>query len=566
MRVRRASTHARRPSARIVALAAVSVLAVFAAMPDAIAGQPSRSALTAHAGATASGSGIRVANLSIASVDPSAADSVAGLPKTATTSGRLVAHLRRSAVDPFSMVGVTWDHDGATGTMTVEVRTKTAGAWTGWTQLDTDADGGPVTTANDASFRDGTEPEWVGRSTGVEVAVYGHQVAPTGLKVSAIDPGRSPAGLAAAESKSGGQVTGKPGSFPRIPKVVTRKQWGADESLGDECWDPKYGHTFKAVVVHHTAGSNDYTRKESAAIVRGVYAYHTQSRGWCDIGYNFLIDRFGTVYEGRDGGIRKPVRGAHAGDYNVNTTGISLMGNFDLVKPTPAMRQSLISLIAWRLGTAYHHAYGKPFVFDHRISRISGHRDVMPTACPGQYVYDWLPRLRVLVNQRLGKWSSPIERAWQRAGGKDSALGPVRMGELGGDGGHRTVFQHGRMYLGANGLHTLFSGAILDRFIAMGDVASDLGYPTTNARPVGAGPGRAVFFEGGRIYWSKRTGAQPLRAGAILHKYRLLKGAVGKLGFPRSAVVDRKNSAVGRFQGGTITYDRQSDSVTVDYR
>src|SRR5207342_1405298 len=150
-----------------------------------------------------------------------------------------------------------------------------------------------------------------------------------------------------------------------------------------ECWDPKYGHTFKAVVVHHTAGSNDYTRAESAAIVRGVYAYHTQSRGWCDIGYNFLIDRFGTVFEGRDGGIRRPVRGAHAGDYNVNTTGISLMGNFDTVDPTHAMKDSLVRMISWRLGAAYHRAYGHPFVFDHRIARISGHRDVMSTACPG---------------------------------------------------------------------------------------------------------------------------------------------------------------------------------------
>jgi uncharacterized protein with LGFP repeats len=566
MRVRRASTHARRPSATsatAASLALLSALAVLVATPDALAAHPQRRDAVGKQSPTAgSDGGIHVSNLDVPSVGSGTA-AIAGLPKS--TTGRLLAHLRQPSTQPFSMVGVTWDHGGASGRMTVEVRTRTGGAWTSWTSLDTDADGGPVSTRSDSSFRDGTEPEWVGRSTGVEVAVYGRGAAPAGLEVSAVDPGRSPAGLAAAESKAG-QVTGKPGSFPRIPKVITRKQWGADESLGDECWDPKYGRTFKAVVVHHTAGSNDYTRKESAAIVRGVYAYHTQSRGWCDIGYNFLVDRFGDVFEGRDGGIRRPVRGAHAGDYNVNTTGISLMGNFDLVKPTVAMKQSLISLVAWRLGTAYHHAYGKPFVFDHRISRISGHRDVMPTACPGQYVYDWLPRLRVLVNQRLGKWASPIERAWQKAGGKDSRLGPVRMGELGGDGGHRTVFQHGRMYLSQKGMHTLFAGPILDRYIALGDIKSGFGYPTTNARTVGDGPGRAVFFDKGRIYWSKRAGAQALRSGAILHKYRLLKGAAGPLGFPRSAVIDRKASAVARFQGGTITYDRASDSVSVEYR
>jgi uncharacterized protein with LGFP repeats len=463
------------------------------------------------------------------------------------------------------MLGVTWDHRGAGGPVTVEVRTLSGGSWSAWTALDTDPDGGPVTTASDTSVRDGTEPEWVGTATGVEVAVYGRGSAPAGLAVSTIDPGRSASDAVPGDTKSG-QVTGKPGSFPRIPKIITRKQWGADESLGDECWDPKYGNTFKAVVVHHTAGSNDYTRDESKAIVRGIYAYHTQSRGWCDIGYNFLIDRFGNVFEGRDGGIRRSVRGAHAGDYNVNTTGISLMGNFDTAYPTLAMKQSLVSLIAWRLGTAYHHAYGQPFVYDRRISRISGHRDVMSTACPGQHVYDWLPRLRYLVNERLGKWASPIEARWQRVGGTDSDLGPVRIGELGGFGGHRTVFDHGRMYLGAHGIRTIYNGPILDRYVGWQEIAGSLGYPVTNERPVGDGPGRAVFFDGGRIYWSKRTGAQALRSGAILHKYRLLKGAVGALGFPRTPVIDRTNFAVAHFQGGSITYDRQTHTVSVEYR
>jgi N-acetylmuramoyl-L-alanine amidase/LGFP repeat len=571
MRVRRASTHARRPSALFVSMTVVSAVAILAAAPDALATRPpiavpvGSAADGGHAQPARSHSGIRVRSLAVPSVSARDAKVVSDPPKAAATSGRLLAHVRRPSTANFSMLGVTWDHGGASSPVIVEVRTKADGTWSGWVELDTDADGGPVTTKNDASFRDGTEPEWTGSSTGVEVAVYGRGSPPTGLDVSVIDPGPSPSGSLSADTKAG-HLTGKPGSFPRIPKIITRKQWGADESLGDECWDPKYGHTFKAVVVHHTAGSNDYRRAESKAIVRGVYAYHTQSRGWCDIGYNFLIDRFGNVFEGRDGGIRRAVRGAHAGDYNVNTTGISLMGNFDLVKPTPAIKQSLVSLIAWRLGTAYHHAYGKPFVFDRPISRISGHRDVMATACPGQYVYDWLPRLRILVNERLGSWSSPIERSWQRAGGKESELGAVRMGELGDDGGHRTVFQHGRMYLSTQGMHTLYAGPILDRYIAWGDITGDLGYPLTNERKVGDGPGRAVFFDHGRIYWSKRTGAQTLRSGAILHKYRMLKAAPGALGFPRTPVIDRNAFTIAHFQGGSIRYDRETQAVSVEYR
>jgi hypothetical protein len=574
MRVRRAPTRARRPSAPFTStsvftgFAVITAIAVLTASPDALGTLPRAGAPAsqrAYSTAARADSGIRVLDIAVPSVTAGEAKAVSDLPSASAESGRLVAHLRRPTVASFSMVGVVWDHGAASSPVTVEVRVRSERGWGDWSELETDADGGPVTTTNDSSFRDGTEPEWVGRATGVEVAVYGHGSAPAGLAVSTIDPGRSAAGIATGDAKAG-QVTGKPGSFPRIPEVITRKQWGADESLGDECWDPKYGTTFKAVVVHHTAGSNDYTRAESPAIVRGIYAYHTQSRGWCDIGYNFLIDRFGDVYEGRDGGIRRAVRGAHAGDYNVNTTGISLMGNFDVAYPTLAMKQSLVSLIAWRLGTAYHHAYGKPYIFDHRISRISGHRDVMATACPGQHVYDWLPRLRFLVNQRLGAWASPIERAWKRAGGKESTLGQVRIGELGGYGGHRTVFQHGRTYLSDHGMRTLYSGPILDRYLAWQDIAGPLGYPITNERKVGEGPGRAVLFDGGRIYWSKRTNAQALRSGAILHKYRMLKGALGALGFPRTPVIDRQNFAVAHFQGGSITYDRTTHDTTVEYR
>jgi hypothetical protein len=502
-------------------------------------------------------------NIAVPPVGRQEAKLLTEVPKS--SSGRLLAHLRRPATTAYAMLGVTWEHLGARGSVAVEVRTKSAGSWSEWGELEIDHDGGPLTTASDSSFRDGTEADWVGDADGVEVAVYGRGAAPKSLEVSIIDPGKgTPAALSG--DTTAGQDTGKPGSFPSIPKVITRKQWGADESLGDECWDPKYGRTFKAVIVHHTAGSNDYTRAESPAIVRGIYAYHTQSRGWCDIGYNFLVDRYGNVYEGRDGGIRRAVRGAHSGDYNVNTTGISLMGNFDAVKPTLAMKQSLISLIAWRLGTAYHRAFGQPFIFDHRISRISGHRDVMATACPGQYVYDWLPRLRFKVNERLGNWQSPIERAWERAGGKERALGAVRIGELGAFGGHRTVFQRGRMYFSNHGLHTIYAGPILDRYLKWGEIAGLLGYPRTNARPVGEGPGRAVFFDGGRIYWSKRTGAQALRAGAILHKFRMLKGAVGALGFPRTPVIDREKFAIAHFQGGSVRYDRQTHTVSVEYR
>jgi uncharacterized protein with LGFP repeats len=97
--------------------------------------------------------------------------------------------------------------------------------------------------------------------------------------------------------------------------VISRREWGADPRLGDECFEPVYGSSVRAVVLHHTVNSNDYSRSDAPAIVRSILAYHTQGQGWCDIGYNFLVDRFGRIYQGRRGGVRLPVRGAHAGDY-----------------------------------------------------------------------------------------------------------------------------------------------------------------------------------------------------------------------------------------------------------
>ena len=196
------------------------------------------------------------------------------------------------------------------------------------------------------------------------------------------------------------------------------------------------------------------------------------------------------------------------------------------------MKNALVKLIAWRLGTAYHGAYGKPFIFDHRINRISGHRDVMSTACPGKHVYDWLPRLRYLVNQRLGDYESQIERIWRQKGGKNSSLGAVRIGEVGGDGGRHTTFQHGRMYYSTFGLKTFESGPLLHAYVAGGETRGQLGYPRTSAWSVGDQLGQAAAFKGGRIYWSNATGARVLTNGRILRKYVDLKGALGRARVP----------------------------------
>ena len=87
--------------------------------------------------------------------------------------------------------------------------------------------------------------------------------------------------------------------------------------------------------------------------MRGIEVYHVQGNGWNDIGYNFLVDRFGTIYEGRGGGIDRNVIGAHAQGFNTGTVGVALIGNFTAATPTQAQQAALVRLLAWRLDVAH---------------------------------------------------------------------------------------------------------------------------------------------------------------------------------------------------------------------
>ena len=123
--------------------------------------------------------------------------------------------------------------------------------------------------------------------------------------------------------------------------IYTRAQWGADERLRDPS-DLTYG-AVKAAVVHHTVDANGYRSSQVPALIRGIYAFHVNGRGWSDIGYNFLVDRFGRIWEGRYGGTTLPVVGAHTADHNSWTTGMSVIGNFDTATVPAAVTNSLPS-------------------------------------------------------------------------------------------------------------------------------------------------------------------------------------------------------------------------------
>ena len=204
--------------------------------------------------------------------------------------------------------------------------------------------------------------------------------------------------------------------------VTTRAEWGANASYMS--WDPDYasaGH----VVVHHTAGTNNYSAGQSASIVRGIYYYHAVTLDWGDIGYNFLIDKYGTVFEGRSGSVAAPAGrmsvGAHARGVNTGTMGLSMMGDYSSVSPSDAQLSSVGKMAGWFLGRAgITDANGwaglnvwttERYQAGSTISmpRILGHRDVGYTSCPGNVGYSKLGTIRTIAQQQIsgsGGWKA----------------------------------------------------------------------------------------------------------------------------------------------------------------
>ena len=181
------------------------------------------------------------------------------------------------------------------------------------------------------------------------------------------------------------------------PAIIARKAWGADERIRRD--NPVIARTLTTAIVHHTAGAEPSTPAQSAAIVRGIYLYHVRGNGWDDVGYNFLVDRFGQVFEGRYGGIERNVVGAHSQGFNTGSVGISLIGNYARRSPSAAARSAIARLLAWRLDVAHvdprstapvlsggnaKYRKGTPLF----LRAVSGHKDTGFTTCPGRLYAD----------------------------------------------------------------------------------------------------------------------------------------------------------------------------------
>ncbi len=187
------------------------------------------------------------------------------------------------------------------------------------------------------------------------------------------------------------------------PRIITRAGWGADEQLRDE--DSEFTDDISAIFVHHTATGNDYECSDSPSVIRGIYRYHVKSSGWRDIGYNFLVDKCGNIYEGRSGGVSKAVFGAHTLGFNEHTMGIAVLGDYSEEEPSREALSAVARLAAWKLGIYGRDPEGMtslvsggsnryPKGTQVRMNVISGHRDGFATQCPGTRLYDDLGIIR----------------------------------------------------------------------------------------------------------------------------------------------------------------------------
>jgi hypothetical protein len=291
-------------------------------------------------------------------------------------------------VEEFRMIGVSLDE---VPTEPILVRVKeTGGEWGAWRELEVELDEGPDLSSPEAAGSTvGTEPLWVDTADGYEVSLGEEDSGNADVVVV-----REHERTVVAERTSAGAA------LPPLEGMHHRSEWGARAPKHSASVAP----TVKLAVVHHSVSPNGYSPSQVPSVLRGIQAYHMDGRGWDDIGYNFVVDRYGGIWEGRGGGAERPVVGAHASGFNTGSVGVMVLGDFTSAQPTSASIQSAGTVIGWKLalhdadpsGTVSFVSGGGPKYAAGttvNLPRVVGHRDVGSTACPG-HVADQLGSVR----------------------------------------------------------------------------------------------------------------------------------------------------------------------------
>ncbi|WP_394216898.1 S-layer homology domain-containing protein [Brachybacterium vulturis] len=361
------------------------------------------------------------------------------------------AQVRALAEQPATMVGVTWPDD--LEAPEVQARGMDAdGVWTPWLPLESTED--PETGQTVAA----TEVGWIGvvsalqiraELDGVDVSeqLVAHVVttSPTAADEQVVALSEAPAtdtetnGTDSMQSQPqqmrmmSASVAPNPATPPLVgaPTFTSRAAWGADES---RVRSTRGADQLKSVVIHHTAGTNNYSSSQSAQIVRGIQRYHTVTLGWADIGYNMLVSKYGQVFEGRGGGLHRNIVGAHAFGFNTGSFGISVLGDYTSAALPRKAEVAVSQLVGWKLlstfqpkvggSTVWSGASGTKHASSGALPRMFGHRDVNYTSCPGDLLYGRFDAIRNNAQDFYnGGWKEHLW-AFHGAGGA-SKLGTV---------------------------------------------------------------------------------------------------------------------------------------------
>jgi SpoIID/LytB domain protein len=346
-------------------------------------------------------------------------------PSAATVAARPLkpaVATRAMSTKDFGLVGIAADSPLDPDSR-VLVRVREDGVWSAWTPLSVHDDHGPDPDSREADrARFGTDPLLTGDADGVQVRIDTPDgVKPKNPSVVLLD---NPVTEEDADLPMPDQAD-LPGSTVAaatigapMPPVITRAMWGADESKRNG--STKYAGTIKAAFIHHTASTNEYTPEQAAKQVRNLYQWFTRGLKYDDMAYNFLIDRYGRLYEGRSGGMDQAVIGGHTAGFNVNTFAVSAIGDFRRFRPNPveqaAINESLSSLLAWKLSLFQRDPNGSTVLTSDSgagTSRyqpgqqasalvVGGHGDIGNTSCPGAVLSSQIPTIRAMAASKMG--------------------------------------------------------------------------------------------------------------------------------------------------------------------
>jgi hypothetical protein len=328
------------------------------------------------------------------------AELTAPAPRTVSTPfARLTIPLARALAAPFELshLGVRWI---GSESAVVEVRTALLpGAWGPWRA---------VAVAHDLGDEKAEKVlSGLVRAGGARFVQARARGDARDVVVVAIDAENGPRHrVRALGPKAAGAETAQ-------PQIVARAQWGADERMRRPT-PPTFAPVTR-MVVHHTVTPND--DPDPASTMRAMLAYHVRGNGWDDIGYNFVVDSAGRVYEGRWARAYAPgeaptgespdglgVVGAHAEGQNVGSVGVAVMGDFTGRAPPPAALDSLQRVLAWKADRNGINAQGNTTWADGRsLPTVAGHRDVGSTACPGDQLWSRLPAIRQAVAAQVAQ-------------------------------------------------------------------------------------------------------------------------------------------------------------------